>query len=133
MEQTETINGCVSFELLYVTVFVPSDQLTQNEINCSITFGDSSHHPINAIMNWTSNDNYYTSESPQRARVDPYVLVSTSTITVDASDPSTFRCTVPLHSRNRRIFSSLTLQQMHLRFPHFALQHCKYRSVHSLK
>lgn len=66
---------------------------TNTRINCSVTYGDSSYHPIDAKMTWTSDGHFYRNDTPWRKRVDPY-FVSTSSVIVDARITSSYQCTV---------------------------------------
>lgn len=45
-------------------------------------------------MTWKQGDVYYTTDTPQRNRINETVYESTSMITVDSNSVETFTCTV---------------------------------------
>lgn len=49
-------------------------------------------------MTWKNGDVVYTADTPVRKRIDYYVYASTSTITVENSDPENFTCTVAFNA-----------------------------------
>ena len=66
---------------------------TSVSVSCSVIYADHPVSPINAIMNWTVDGQFYTTNKPTRTLITPYVWNSTSTVTVPFSDSSTFDCT----------------------------------------
>ena len=69
-----------------------------SQLSCSIIYADGTVHSINANMTWTIGDVIYTTDTPQRRRIDYYTFVSTSTITVDNSVPENVTCTIAFNA-----------------------------------
>lgn len=62
-------------------------------ITCSLVYAEDSYQFINARMNWTSNGNIIKTEIPISVKISPTgYYTSTSFITVDGSDTSTYTC-----------------------------------------
>jgi len=68
------------------------------QLTCTIYYADGTIHPIYATMTWRIGTQVYTTDTPQRSRIDYYVFVSSSTITVDSSDSKNFTCTVTFNA-----------------------------------
>jgi len=65
---------------------------TSSNVSCSIIFADSTFDPINAIATWKVNGAYLATYTLERTRIDPYVFLSQSTITRDATSPDEYEC-----------------------------------------
>ena len=49
-------------------------------------------------MTWTTGDVVYTTDTPQRTRINEFAYESTSTITTDSSVTDNFTCTVAFNT-----------------------------------
>jgi len=65
---------------------------TSSNISCSVTYADMTIHPIRPIITWRLNGNYQDSNTIPGQRIDYFVYVATSTITVNRGSNENYEC-----------------------------------------
>src|SRR6218665_1192878 len=69
-----------------------SQDLSTSNVSCKIIFADSYIHPIYPIVTWRINGAYLATYTLQRTKIDDYVFLSQSTITIDTASSDIYEC-----------------------------------------